>query len=405
MSYIPELADGVLISPIENEAFFVVHTPGTAFRLRINELTRTLLTMIDGKRSVAELTHALNVDPAASVSIQQVDQVIRETLEPYGIVKSKNASPAKEKVPYLRLRMTLLPGAIVSPIGRVLRVLIPAKPWRFILLLLAALTGIYVREISFTAFTGFITPERILGYFIFSIFSRLVHEFGHASACEKFGIKAGSVGFGFYLFMPVFYADVSDAWLLAPRKRIIINAAGMYFQLLLSCAMVAIFFITGNDWLLYASLINILGFLPNINPFVRYDGYWIITDWLGVNNLMGKSREKFQATLAFLRQKFNGDRPLQTRVDVFLFCYFLISRAMMVAFILAACWPSNNSVVFFPTRLVAFVTDGDFSLEMWKNFLSSNVFSILFFSLIFEIARKRLFQKISGRRALTNYLP
>jgi putative peptide zinc metalloprotease protein len=294
--------------------------------------------MIDGKRNVDELTHALNVDPAAFVSIQQVDQVIKETLEPYGIVKSKKALPASDRVHYLRLRMTLLPGSIVSSIGRVLHVLIPAKPWPFILFLLAAITGIYLREISFTALTGFITPERILGYFVFSIFSRLVHEFGHASACEKFGIKAGNIGFGFYLFMPVFYADVSDAWMLTPRKRIIINAAGMYFQLLLSCVMVTIFFITGNQWLLYASLINILGFLPNINPFVRYDGYWIITDWLGINNLMAKSREKFQATVEWFAVKFKGCHPLQTRVDIFLFGYFIISRVMMAVFILVACW-------------------------------------------------------------------
>jgi len=393
MSYIPELADGVLISPIENETFFIVHAPGTALRLRINELTRTLLTMIDGKRNIAELTHALNVDPAAFVSIHQVDQVIKETLQPYGIVKSKKALAVTDHVPYLRLRMTLLPGSIVSSIGRVLHVLIPAKPWLFILFLMTVVTVIYVHEISFAALTGFITPERVLGYFIFSIFSRLVHEFGHASACEKFGIKAGNIGFGFYLFMPVFYADVSDAWLLTPRKRIIINAAGMYFQLLLSCAMVAIFFMTGNRWVLYASLFNILGFLPNVNPFVRYDGYWIIADWLEVNNLMSKSREKFQATLSWFRIKFEGRHPLQTRVDIFLFCYFMISRAMMVVFILATCWPSNNSVLFFPKRLVEFITAGDFSVEMWKNFLRSNVFAILFFSLIFEITRKRLFQK------------
>jgi len=397
MSYIPELADGVLISPIENETFFIVHTPGTALRLRINELTRTLLTMIDGKRNVAELTQALNVDPAAFVSILQVDQVIRETLEPYGIVKSKKALPVSDNVPYLRLRMTLLPGFMVSSIGRVLRILIPAKPWLFILFLMTVITVIYVREISFAALTGFITPERILGYFIFSIFSRLVHEFGHASACEKFGIKAGSIGFGFYLFMPVFYADVSDAWLLTPRKRIIINAAGMYFQLLVSCVMVAIFFITDNQWLLYASLINVLGFLPNINPFVRYDGYWILVDWFGVNNLMAKSREKFQATVAWLRVKSRAYHPLQTRVDVFLFCYFMISRVMMAVFILVACWPSNNSILFFPTRLIEFITAGDFSMEMWKNFLRSNVFAILFFAMIFEMARKRLVQKISDR--------
>lgn len=170
MSYIPELADGVLISPIENETFFIVHTPGTALRLRINELTRTLLTMIDGRRNVDELTHALNVNPSAFVSIQQVDQVIKQTLEPYGIVKSKNTLPFKDNVPYLRLRMTLLPGSIVSSIGKVLRVLIPAKPWLFIMFLTTVVTVIYVREISFTALTGFITPERVLGYFVFSIF-------------------------------------------------------------------------------------------------------------------------------------------------------------------------------------------------------------------------------------------
>jgi putative peptide zinc metalloprotease protein len=60
-------------------------------------------------------------------------------------------------------------------------------------------------------------------------------------------MKAGSIGFGFYLLIPVFYADVSNAWSLSPGKRIIINIAGMYFQLLLSCLLVLIYFITANE--------------------------------------------------------------------------------------------------------------------------------------------------------------
>lgn len=391
MEHIPELAEGILINQVENEVFYVVYQPETDFRLKVNELTRTLLALIDGKKNITELTRALNDRSGNEVSTQQINQLIKETLEPCGIIKSAIAIIPKDRAPYLRLRMTLIPGSIVSKIADALKFLLPNNPWPLILLLSGLVSMIYLFTLSIAGLTNFITPENILFYMPLSLFSRIVHEFGHASACEKFKIKAGNIGFGFYLFVPVFYADVSNAWCITPRKRIIINAAGMYFQLLLSCALILFYFITFNHWLLYASLVNILSFLPNINPFVRYDGYWILSDWLGVNNLMMKAREKYQDTFKWLSTKFKEPSPLKSKTDTFLFIYFLSSRAMIAVFIVYAFWPSPNAIVFFPKRLLAFVQansiDG-FSFEGLKQFVLNNFLSLLFFTLLAGLAKK-----------------
>lgn len=130
-----------------------------------------------------------------------------------------------------------------------------------------------------------------VGLFVFMLLSSFFHELGHASACKYFGVQHGGIGFGLYLNFPVLYTDVTEVWKLDRIQRCVVNIAGVYFQCYLLIGLLAAFLFTGNEILRYLILIINLGFLMTLNPFFKFDGYWIASDLLGVPNLRDRSKE------------------------------------------------------------------------------------------------------------------
>ncbi len=133
----------------------------------------------------------------------------------------------------------------------------------------------------------------IMCLILFSITSSFFHELGHASACKYFGIKHGGIGIGLYLNFPVLYTDVTNIWQLSRKHRFIVNIAGVYFQSILLLCLLIFYIFTNWDIIRYLILTLNLNFLITLNPFFKFDGYWIISDILGIPNLRQRSKEFF----------------------------------------------------------------------------------------------------------------
>jgi putative peptide zinc metalloprotease protein len=113
----------------------------------------------------------------------------------------------------------------------------------------------------------------------------LWHEFGHITACYSYGIKPKNIGFGIYIFFPVLYSDVTSIWLLNRKQRIIVNYAGIYFQLIYISMLYILSLFIGKIIILKAMYLTIISFIPTLNPILRFDGYWLLSDIIGVENL------------------------------------------------------------------------------------------------------------------------
>lgn len=140
-------------------------------------------------------------------------------------------------------------------------------------------------------FNSQVTVYVIVGLLVFMLLSSFFHELGHASACKYFGLRHGGIGFGLNLNFPVLYTDVTEVWKLNRMRRCVVNIAGVYFQSYWLLALLIAFLLTNNDMLRYLILIMNLGFLMTLNPFFKFDGYWIASDILGVPNLRARSLE------------------------------------------------------------------------------------------------------------------
>ncbi len=125
--------------------------------------------------------------------------------------------------------------------------------------------------------------------------AKVLHELGHAFACRRYGGECHEIGLALMIFSPSMYCDVSDAGRLASRSaRMAIGAAGMYVELVLSAAAFFLWWNTRDGLLhqlcwtvFFVTNVSVIAF--NLNPLLRLDGYYILSDWIGVPNLRQKA--------------------------------------------------------------------------------------------------------------------
>ncbi len=174
-----------------------------------------------------------------------------------------------------------------------------------LLLSVAALDIYFCATDTLLIAAGSVNLYVIIGLLLFIVVSSCIHELGHATACRHYGIEHGNVGFGLYLNFPVFYTDVSNIWRLKRGQRCVVNLAGIYFQSIILLPVLIAYFITGHPILKYIVLLTNINFVITLNPFFRFDGYWLMTDLLGIANLRAKSME----LLRYLYYRVRGKAP------------------------------------------------------------------------------------------------
>ncbi|MCB1229512.1 MAG: peptidase M50 [Verrucomicrobiae bacterium] len=120
---------------------------------------------------------------------------------------------------------------------------------------------------------------------------KICHEFGHSYVCRRYGGQVTVMGVMLLVFTPLPYMDASSSWGFAGRKeRIHVAAAGMIVELFVAFLAVIVWANTGEG-VVHSIAYNmvfvasIATFLFNINPLLRFDGYYILSDLLDYPNL------------------------------------------------------------------------------------------------------------------------
>lgn len=124
---------------------------------------------------------------------------------------------------------------------------------------------------------------------------KMVHELGHAYTATRFGCRVSTMGVAFMVMMPVLYSDVSDSYrLTSKRKRLLIAAGGVIAELgLAAIALFAWGFLPDGTprsiAFIMATTSVIISLAVNLNPFMRFDGYYLLADGLGIPNLQDRA--------------------------------------------------------------------------------------------------------------------
>ena len=145
------------------------------------------------------------------------------------------------------------------------------------------------------SFSWLFSLEGAAAFGITLVFAKFTHELGHAWMAKRAGCRVQSMGVAFVVMLPMFYTDVSDAWRVRSRaSRLLIGAGGMLAELILAVVALlawsllpegplrtAAFLLSSASWLTTLAV--------NLNPLMRFDGYFILSDWWQVDNLQGRA--------------------------------------------------------------------------------------------------------------------
>ncbi|WP_448191407.1 site-2 protease family protein [Azospirillum sp. sgz301742] len=144
-------------------------------------------------------------------------------------------------------------------------------------------------------FQHFFSPEGLALYGVTLAGTKILHELGHAYTAKRYGCRVPTMGVAFLVMWPVLYTDTTDAWrLVSRRQRLAVAAAGMLTELTLAVFATlawsflpdgplrsAAFFLATVSWLTTLAV--------NLSPFMRFDGYYLLSDALDVPNLQDRA--------------------------------------------------------------------------------------------------------------------
>ena len=180
-----------------------------------------------------------------------------------------------------------------------------------LLMLTAALLAL-INGAEIAHYGGYILREHYVAVIVAGLLVGVTHEFAHGLTCKAFGGRATEVGvLMIYYFLPALYCNVSGVHLIPQRgRRLWVIAAGVYWQLLAgTLALLA--------WLTLApytppadlAFCFFLGSVTDVafngNPLIKLDGYYFLSQWLRLPNLMDRSRDWSRG---FLRRIVFGER-------------------------------------------------------------------------------------------------
>jgi putative peptide zinc metalloprotease protein len=169
-----------------------------------------------------------------------------------------------------------------------------------------------------------------------------IHELGHAFTLKHYGGIVPEIGLIFMCLFPAAYTNTTDAYcLVKKRQRFWVVAAGVACQLIIGAAAFWLWFTSAENTWLHTSSYLLMGaslftVALNLNPLVRFDGYYIALALTGINNLRQRSFLMYRRLLSghsplMYRRLLSGHSPLESGRDFWiLVAYAPLSLAYLI---------------------------------------------------------------------------
>ena len=350
-------------------SYWIVKDPIGSKYYRFQEEEYAILRLLDGTRSLDEVKEKFEDDfPPQKITLDELQSFIGQ-LHQSGLIVvgvpnqghqlKKRGDKKKRQMLFASLSNVLaIRFKGVDP-DRLLNWLEPKFRFMFhpimvFIVLATCLTALSLIVVEFDyfrsklpAFREFFGVKNMIFLSFTLAFTKIFHEFGHGITCKHFGGDCHELGFMLLVLTPCLYVNVSDSWMIPSKwKRAMIGAAGVYIECFIASICTFLWWFSQPGLFNYLCL-NIM-FLSsvstivfNINPLLRYDGYYILSDLLEIPNLRQKATKILsKKSMEWLLGMEQPDDPFLPKRNQALFAIYTVA---------AVCyrWVVMASILFF----------------------------------------------------------
>ena len=309
----------VAVNDFQGVAYWVIKDPVALKYHRLRGEQYHVLTLLNRERSIEGIRDELRSRmPTLHLTLSDVQNLVTD-LHNKGLVQSHRMGQAGSLVAHHRKEKK---KKLLGSLKNIMYLRLPGwdpettlnwmypyfswifKPWAVAACITFVVASWLLLAIQFDTFQSrlpefsqfFGWPNLVFLWVTLGI-SKVIHEFGHGLSCKHYGGECHEMGVMLLVFSPCLYCDVSDSWMLKNKwQRIIIAAAGMYIEIVLSALAIFIWWNT-RPGLVHHLAMNVFfvttisTVIFNANPLMRFDGYYMMSDLLEIPNLRPKAEK------------------------------------------------------------------------------------------------------------------
>jgi putative peptide zinc metalloprotease protein len=245
----------------------------------------------DRRRVLEAVAGALSEETGRELAAGHVEFLLDRKLAPLGVTTYSDGSPPEvvKARPFLALtcKMTVLSERATWFLAGLFTWLFspPALACAITAILSAEIWVFGTQPVAAAVQWTLRSPSSILLVVLLAVASTAFHEIGHGTACRYGGARPGVTGCGLYLAWPVFFTDITSSYRLSRGGRLRADLGGVYFNGIFILALTALYLATGSFLLLAAILSSSLEAVQQMLPTLRFDGYYIVADMVGIPDL------------------------------------------------------------------------------------------------------------------------
>lgn len=335
---LPSLAPNLKLSrgpDAKGEPSWTLHNPVANAYFKLDWVSFECLARFSQHRTAQSLKAAVESETTLAITVEQIADVV-EFLHNNALVSLKDQKISYRAAVKQPLWKRILHGYLYLTIPlfkpqAFLEKTFPAIAFLFSRIFVAFMMSFLAVMFVFTlpradeflnTFTNLFSLEGAIAGLLVLCFVKIVHEFAHAYTAVRYGVSVPHMGVALIVMYPVLYTETSGSWALSSRRaRFHIAMAGIISELCLAAIFLALWHLspagsvgqTLSFLVVAVSLISSL--LVNLNPLMRFDGYYMFSDATGFDNLQGRScafaRHRLREILFDLREPPPESLPLR----------------------------------------------------------------------------------------------
>jgi putative peptide zinc metalloprotease protein len=299
-----------------NETWFIVGDPASSKFYRFNAAAYRFLGLLNGRTTIQDAWDVCNEQLGDDAPTQQDCIDLLGQLQMFGLLRGDlpvDAQRLRERIDQIKEQKwqertgryvfwtvpLLNPEPILAKYANVARAVFSGWGMFALLVLIffAVISIIPHSEELSGSFNYIIAPDNLIWLSLSFIILKVIHEFSHGYSCKARGGRVTEMGIFFMIVLPIPYCDATSSWAF-PNKwnRILVSSSGVMAELAVASVAAIIWSKTGPG-ALHTICYNVMivasatTVLFNLNPLLRYDGYYILADLLEIPNLATRSQE------------------------------------------------------------------------------------------------------------------